>query len=64
MTRRKRDPKKDALVKAILDQNQPESVGEMQETPKDIFGPMFEAMLQNRIGGGRGISYTFHIIVI
>lgn len=49
MTRRKRDPKKEALVKEILDQYQPESVGEMQNALKDIFGPMFEAMLQGEM---------------
>lgn len=49
MARRKRDPKKEALVKEILDQYQPESVGEMQNALKDIFGPMFEAMLQGEM---------------
>jgi putative transposase len=49
MARRKRDPKKDALVQAILNQYQPENVGEMQDARKDIFGPMFEAMLQGEI---------------
>ncbi|MFR2484445.1 MAG: IS256 family transposase, partial [Hungatella sp.] len=49
MTRRKRDPKKEALVKEILDQYQPESEWEMLNTLKDIFGPMFEAMLQGEM---------------
>ena len=46
MARKKRDPKKTALVQAILNEYQPESVEDMQDALKDIFGPMFEAMLQ------------------
>ncbi len=34
------------LARAILDQYQPKSVEDMQNALKDIFGPMFEAMLQ------------------
>lgn len=49
MARRKRDPKKDALVQAILNQYQPENVGDMQDALKDIFGPMFESMLQGEM---------------
>ena len=36
MTRRKRDPKKEALVKEILDQYQPESEWEMLNTLKAV----------------------------
>lgn len=46
MARRKRDPQKETLVKAILNEYQPESVEDMQDALKDIFGPMFETMLQ------------------
>lgn len=49
MARRKRDPKKEALVQEILNQYQPEDVGDMQDALKDIFGPMFEAMLQGEM---------------
>ena len=38
-----------AIAKAILEQYQPSSVEEMQDALKDVFGPMFEAMLQGRI---------------
>lgn len=49
MARRKRDPQKDSLVRAILNEYQPESVEDMQDALKDIFGPMFEAMLQGEM---------------
>ena len=47
MTRRKKDvaPNRQ-LAQAILNQYQPKSVEDMQDALKDIFGPMFEAMLQ------------------
>ena len=35
-----------AIAKAILEEYQPTSVEEMQEALREIFGPMFEAMLQ------------------
>lgn len=49
MARKKRDPKKTALVQAILNEYQPESVEDMQDALKDIFGPMFEAMLKGEM---------------
>ena len=49
MARKKRDPKTTALAQAILEQYKPESVEEMNEALKDIFGPMFEAMLQGEM---------------
>lgn len=49
MARRKRDPQKETLVKAILNEYQPESVEDMQDALKDIFGPLFEAMLQGEM---------------
>ena len=39
------------LARAILDQYQPKSVEDMQNALKDIFGPMFEAMLQGEMNG-------------
>ena len=46
MARKKRDPKKVALAQAILDAYNPSSVEDMNDALKDIFGPLFEAMLQ------------------
>lgn len=49
MTGLKRNPEKARLVEAILKEYQPESVADMQDALKDIFGPMFEAMLQGEM---------------
>lgn len=37
------------LARAIIEQYQPKSVEDMQNALKDIFGPMFEAMLQGEM---------------
>ena len=44
------------LARAILDQYQPKSVEDMQNALKDIFGPMFEAMLQGEMNSHLGYS--------
>ena len=49
MTKIKRDPKKVALAKAIIDAYQPESVEDMNDALKDLFGPLFESMLQGEM---------------
>ena len=38
-----------AIAKAILDQYKPTTAKEMQEALRDVFGPMFEAMLQGEM---------------
>ena len=43
-----------AIAKAILEEYQPTSVQEMQDALRDIFGPMFEAMLQGEMDGHLG----------
>ena len=43
-----------AIAKAILEEYQPTSVEEMQEALREIFGPMFEAMLQGEMDGHLG----------
>ena len=54
MARRKKElTPNQKLAQAIVDQYQPKSVEDMQDALKDIFGPMFEAMLKgemNRLG--------------
>lgn len=35
-----------AIAQAIINEYQPQNAEEMQDALKDIFGPMFEAMLQ------------------
>ena len=44
-----------AIAKAILEEYQPTSVQEMQDALRDIFGPMFEAMLQGEMDGHLGL---------
>lgn len=57
MARRKKEvtPNRQ-LAQAILDQYQPKSVEDMQDALKDIFGPMFEAMLQGEMNSHLGYS--------
>lgn len=49
MARKNRDPKKQALAQAILDAYNPSSVEDMNDAIKDIFGPLFEAMLKGEM---------------
>lgn len=42
------------LAKAIIEQYQPKSVSDMEDALKDIFGPMFEAMLQGEMNAHLG----------
>lgn len=44
------------LAQAIIDQYQPQSVEDMQNALKDIFAPMFEAMLQGEMNSHLGYS--------
>ena len=46
---RKRERKENPIVTAILKEYQPKSVEDMQNALKDIFGPMFEAMLKGEM---------------
>ncbi len=54
MARRKRDPKTVAIAKAILEKYDCKNVEDMQDAIKDIFGPMFEAMLQGEMDSHLG----------
>ncbi|WP_047982902.1 IS256 family transposase [Ornithinibacillus californiensis] len=49
MAKSKRDPQSVELANRIIEQYQPESVQDMQNALKDIFGPMFEAMLKGEM---------------
>ncbi len=52
MARKKKDKTPNQqLAQAIIDQYQPQSVEDMQNALKDIFDPMFEAMLQELVVG-------------
>ena len=49
-----RSKNKNELVKAIIDTYQPETAKDVQDALKDIFGPMFEAMLQGEMNSHLG----------
>ena len=55
MARKKKTPKpNEQLARAIIEQYQPKSVADMQDALKDIFGPMFETMLQGEMDSHLG----------
>ena len=54
MARIKRDPKKVALAQAIIDAYNPETVEDMNDALKDLFGPLFESMLQGEMNNHLG----------
>lgn len=55
MARKKKTPKpNEQLARAIIEQYQPKSVADMQDALKDIFGPMFKAMLQGEMDSHLG----------
>ena len=55
-----RDPKSVALAQAILEQYQPETKEDVQDAMKDIFGPIFEAMLQGEMNAHLGYKSNNH----
>lgn len=58
MARIKRDPKKVALAQAIIDTYNPETVEEMNDALKDLFGPLFESMLQGEMNNHLGYDFN------
>ncbi|MBC2067670.1 IS256 family transposase [Listeria booriae] len=56
MPKKKRNPKTVALAKAIVEEYQPESVEAMQSALKDVFGPLFEQLLQGEMEHHLGYS--------
>jgi len=60
MARRKKNPRGEKIARAILDEYQPQSKEEMQAALKDIFGPMFESMLQGEMEGHLGYEPHDH----
>ena len=49
-----------AIAQAIIDQYQPTSAADMQDALRDIFGPMFEAMLQGEMDSHLGYEVNAH----
>ena len=61
MARRKKESTPgENLAKQIIEQYQPKSVEDMQNALKDIFGPMFGAMLQGEMNDQLGYSSNDH----
>lgn len=58
--KQKRDPRTVAIAKAILEQYDCKNVEDMQDAIKDIFGPMFEAMLQGEMDSHLGYGSNDH----
>lgn len=56
----KRSEASRAIAQAIIDQYQPTNAREMQDALKDIFGPMFEAMLQGEMDTHLGYEPNDH----
>lgn len=56
---RRNEPGK-AIAQAIIDQYQPKSADDMQDALRDIFGPMFEAMLQEEMNSHLGYGTNDH----
>jgi len=53
---RRKNESKNKLVEAILEEYQPETARDVQEALKDVFGPIFEAMLQGEMNSHLGYS--------
>ena len=56
----KRSEASKAIAQAIIEQYQPTSAEDMQDALRDIFGPMFEAMLQGEMNSHLGYESNDH----
>lgn len=60
MARKKESTRGENLAKQIIEQYKPKSVADMQDALKDIFGSMFEAMLQGEMNNHLGYESNDH----
>ena len=60
MAKKKEQTAGENLARAIIQEYKPQSVSEMQNALKDIFGPMFEAMLQGELDAHLGYESNEH----
>ncbi len=60
MAKKKESTPGENLAKQIIEQYNPKSVADMQNALKDIFGPMFEAMLQGEMNSHLGYESNDH----
>ena len=56
MTKIKRNPAAESIANTILENYNPESVEDMQNALKDIFGPMFEGLLKGELNNHLGYA--------
>ena len=56
----KRNPAAEAVAKAIIENYQPQTVEDMQDAIKEIFGPMFETLLQGEMDNHLGYAANDH----
>ena len=56
----KRNPMAEQIAHTILDEYKPSNVKEMQDALKEIFGPMFESILQGEMDSHLGYSNNDH----
>jgi len=54
VARKKRSKQQNELVKRIIDEYEPKTAQDMQDALKDIFGPLFESMLEAELDGHLG----------
>lgn len=55
-----RNPAAEAVAKAIIENYRPETIEDMKMAIRDIFGPMFEAMLQGEMDDHLGYESNDH----
>ena len=60
MAKKKESTPGENLAKQMIEQYHPKSVADMQNGMKDIFGPMFEAMLQGEMNSHLGYESNDH----
>ena len=60
MAKKKESTPGENLAKQIMGHYNPKSVADMQDALKDIFGPMFEAMLQGEMNNHLGYESNDH----
>ena len=62
LMKKRRNPseKGQAIAKLIMEQYQPKTQEDMQIALKDVFGPIFEALLQGEIDNHLGYSSNYH----
>ena len=64
MAKKKESTTGENLARQIIERYKPKSVSDMPKALKDIFGPMFEAMLQGEMNSHLGYESNDHLSLI